>query len=120
MQNKSKVMLGLLVLLLFLSVLLIPNVQKKDRGLERLFNHIQARLTSLINRKPYKGPSGILNQQVVQEESVVVDVVDNVSPSVVSIVVKTVNFDLYSGPFSSEEGIGTGFIVDSNGLIVTN
>jgi len=47
-------------------------------------------------------------------------VVDNVSPSVVSVVVKTLDFDIFSGPSVSEAGIGTGFIVDPNGLIVTN
>ena len=55
-----------------------------------------------------------------QEESSIIDVVEIVSPSVVSIVVKTVGFDVFSGPFSTEDGIGTGFIVDSSGLIITN
>lgn len=120
MTNKSKSLLGLLVLLVFLAVILIPSIKSQDRGLSRLYTQIQARISSLLHRRPYSTPSNILNQQVVQEESAVVNVVDAVSPSVVSIVVKTVNFDLYSGPFSSEEGIGTGFIVDSSGLIVTN
>jgi len=57
----------------------------------------------------------------VQEESEIIDVVDKVSPAVVSVVVKTVSFDIFSG-FSDvyESGIGTGFIVDPNGLIITN
>ncbi|OGC66924.1 hypothetical protein A2364_02550 [candidate division WWE3 bacterium RIFOXYB1_FULL_43_12] len=54
------------------------------------------------------------------EESTVIDAVDKTSPAVVSIVVKTVNFDFFSGPTTSDQGIGTGFIVDRNGLIVTN
>ncbi|OGC59254.1 hypothetical protein A2380_02010 [candidate division WWE3 bacterium RIFOXYB1_FULL_43_24] len=54
------------------------------------------------------------------EESTVIDAVDKVSPAVVSIVVKTVNFDYFSGPTTSDQGIGTGFIVDKNGLIITN
>ncbi|OGC46829.1 hypothetical protein A3F07_03505 [candidate division WWE3 bacterium RIFCSPHIGHO2_12_FULL_38_15] len=62
----------------------------------------------------------ITRQEVVEEESAIIDVVDKVSPSVVSIIVKTVTFDLFSGPTASEEGIGTGFIVSPNGLIVTN
>ncbi|OGC56418.1 hypothetical protein A2976_01190 [candidate division WWE3 bacterium RIFCSPLOWO2_01_FULL_41_9] len=49
-----------------------------------------------------------------------IDVVDVVSPAVVSVVIKTVDFDLFSGPLSTESGIGTGFIVSGNGLIVTN
>jgi serine protease Do len=38
----------------------------------------------------------------------------------VSVVVRTYGFDPFSGPSTSEEGIGTGFIVDSEGLILTN
>ncbi|OGC51080.1 hypothetical protein A2W32_02335 [candidate division WWE3 bacterium RBG_16_37_10] len=62
----------------------------------------------------------VTRQEVVEEESAVINVVDKVSPSVVSIIVKTVTFDLFSGPTASEEGIGTGFIVSENGLVVTN
>ncbi|OGC49820.1 hypothetical protein A2716_00455 [candidate division WWE3 bacterium RIFCSPHIGHO2_01_FULL_40_23] len=62
----------------------------------------------------------LLKQSVVEEESAVIRVVENVSPAVVSIVEKTVGFDPFSGPVSSEEGIGTGFIVDTLGVVVTN
>lgn len=80
------------------------------------------RLQSLIRKDDagYNGPRSLFNREIVNEESTIIDVVDNVSPSVVSVVVKTVNFDFFSGPSLSEEGIGTGFIVDENGLIVTN
>lgn len=64
--------------------------------------------------------TSILTQEVIQEESSVVNVVENVSPSVVSVIVRRVGFDFFSGPFESEDGIGTGFIVDSTGLIITN
>ena len=59
-------------------------------------------------------------QEIVSQESAVTKVVEDSSSSVVSIVVKQVGFDPFSGPVSSEEGIGTGFIVDKTGLIVTN
>lgn len=68
----------------------------------------------------YSVDKTFVNQKVVQEESSVIDVVDKVSPAVVSIVIKSIDFDFYSGPVSQEQGIGTGFIVDSSGLIVTN
>ncbi len=60
------------------------------------------------------------NKELVEEESTIINVVENVSPAVVSIVVKTVDFDLFNGPSSTESGIGTGFIVDPSGIIVTN
>jgi len=63
------------------------------------------------------------NQKVVEEESVVIDVVDKVSPSVVSIAIK--NSSVLS-PFglpqrqTQESGIGTGFVVSADGLLITN
>lgn len=68
----------------------------------------------------YRGVKTVVSQKLVEEESTTIDVVENVSPAVVSIVVKTIDFDLFSGPSMRESGIGTGFIVDTNGLIVTN
>lgn len=63
-------------------------------------------------------------QRVVDEESVVIDVVDKVSPSVVSIAVENKQiFDPFGGGSSGgskEAGIGTGFVVTKDGLILTN
>ena len=57
---------------------------------------------------------------VTSEESAVIKVVEKASPAVVSIVAKQVGFDPLRGPTSDSRGIGTGFIVDSNGIILTN
>lgn len=82
----------------------------------------------------FPGPSGTgglepgrveEKQRVVEEESVVIDVVEKVSPSVVSIAVED---RLLLDPFfgfgdegrKRESGIGTGFVVSGNGLILTN
>lgn len=61
-------------------------------------------------------------QRVVDEESVVVDVVEQVSPSVVSIAVKDrVTVDFFGNQRNQgEAGIGTGFVVSADGLIMTN
>ncbi len=61
--------------------------------------------------------------RVVDEESVVIDVVERVSPSVVSIAVKDrVTIDFFGMPRKGdgEDGIGTGFVVSGDGLIMTN
>ena len=58
-------------------------------------------------------------QLVVQENSAVVDVAKKVSPAVVSITSKTVTQGFF-GNAQQEEGAGTGMIVTSDGLILTN
>ena len=64
------------------------------------------------------------NQKIVDEESVVIDVVEKVSPSVVSIAVENrqvFNPFGFSQPQSEgQSGIGTGFVVSKDGLILTN
>lgn len=71
-----------------------------------------------------------LEQRVLTEESVVIDVAEKVSPSVVTVSIETptrriLEFSPFGGFRSRIEGgtpqdIGTGFVVSSDGLIVTN
>jgi len=56
---------------------------------------------------------------VLQESSAAVDVAKSVSPSVVSIVSQSAGFSFF-GASQTEQGAGTGIIVGSNGLIITN
>lgn len=57
---------------------------------------------------------------VTSEESAVTTAVAKAAPAVVSIVAKAATLDRFSGPTTIEEGIGTGFIIDKNGTILTN
>lgn len=65
-------------------------------------------------------------QRVVDEESFVIDVVEKVSPSVVSIAVENnqafdpFGFALPRTNSEKQSGIGTGFVVTKDGLILTN
>lgn len=58
-------------------------------------------------------------QLVVQENSAVIDVAKKVSPAVVSITSKTVTRSFF-GQAQEAEGAGTGMVVSSDGLILTN
>lgn len=75
--------------------------------------------------------TGEVEHKVLKEESVVIDVVERVSASVVTVSVETptrrvLEFDPFGGGFNSRveggspEDIGSGFVVSSDGLIVTN
>ena len=80
-----------------------------------------------------KAAPQIVKQKILTEESVVIDIVEKTSPAVVTVgIKKTQNirvlnpFDPFSFFNSSpkeqkiEQDIGSGFIVDKNGLIITN
>lgn len=61
--------------------------------------------------------------KIVSEESVVINVVERVSPSVASIAVerRLLNpFEPFEAPKLAESGIGTGFVISEDGLILTN
>lgn len=131
MKKPSRTLIGIVWLIFFISILLI--LDDRYNGERALLNRAglaDSELLSSLSEKflnifkkdgsRYSSPKVVTRQQVVNEESTVIDAVDKTSPAVVSIVVKTVNFDFFSGPTTSDQGIGTGFIVDRNGLIVTN
>lgn len=73
---------------------------------------------------------GTLEQKILTEESVVIDVVEKASHSVVTVTIQTparriLEFNPFGGFSSRIEGgqpldIGSGFIIDPEGLVVTN
>jgi len=91
--------------------------------IDRLFPHLSRNLTSMITQK------------VLTEESVVIDVVEKVGPSVVTINIEKEEvspLNIQFGPFGFifpenpgetqkiKQNIGTGFIISQDGLVVTN
>lgn len=82
------------------------------------WRQIKSRLVSLM--APNVSQTIWQDQRIVREESAVIDLVEKASPAVVSIVTKEVGFDPFSGPYSQDSGVGTGFIIKSDGLILTN
>lgn len=127
MTKKRKIILislaSILVLIFLFPVVKVNFEYYKDTW-GNVYTSVKGSVTTFLHRfkkSKYSGPKNIIEQKIIQEESVVIDVVEKVSPSVVSIVVKTESMDFFSGtPTYSQEGIGTGFIVDKNGLVITN
>lgn len=71
----------------------------------------------------FAGVSGITENIrkniVVEEQSAVIDVVNKVQPSVVSITSEQAGFDFF-GRIRKSQSSGTGFVVNKDGLIITN
>lgn len=57
---------------------------------------------------------------ITQEEDVIINVVKQSSESVVSIAVTQLSLEQGEGVVDKVSNIGTGFVVDSNGIIITN
>lgn len=57
---------------------------------------------------------------VSQEENNTINIVKNAAPGVVSIAVSQLSLSQDKGVISTDSNIGTGFVVDANGWIVTN
>jgi S1-C subfamily serine protease len=57
---------------------------------------------------------------VTEQENAVIEAVQNAKDSVVSIAVSRLSFSTQEGLVDQSNNIGTGFVVDSNGIIVTN
>lgn len=129
MKKVKKVVIGIaLVLIIFASVL-------GGAISERLFGY------RILDKffPPKEGLSSqIINQRILTEESVVIEVAEKVSPSVVTVgitktqrVLDLFDWDPFMDPFGFfrqpptkeekiQQDIGSGFIISSDGLVVTN
>lgn len=107
----------IITLLLFL-IALLANYSLYDDKINSFLGRVG---DNIADRVDNEGITARLEQRVIEEESAVIDVVDEASPSVVSILRRQVLFDFFSGrEVVDESGIGTGFIVASDGVIITN
>ena len=86
--------------------------------------------------KLIEAPKQEIFREILKEENAVIDVVDSVSPSVVTVGVKktekVIDPSAFFDPFNFfnqrpqvqeqkiEQDIGSGFIIDESGLVVTN
>ncbi len=81
----------------------------------------------VVNSNSQGGTTGLLatpavknNRIVLEESSAVIDAVKKVSPSVVSITTSSSIQDYFTGQRYQQKGGSTGFVLTSDGLIVTN
>ncbi|MGI6423460.1 MAG: S1C family serine protease [Candidatus Dojkabacteria bacterium] len=94
-------------LLLAVSIILILRVSPE---LQRIF------LNQNISQDDKERP--VIN--ITERENVIVDVVKQSSESVVSIAITTLSLKQGEGIVDTVNNIGTGFVVDSSGIIITN
>jgi S1-C subfamily serine protease len=94
----SALLIGSIVTIIFFDYLYAPNVETDQQKIE----------------------DDKIEVVVTEEESSVINVVKSVEKSVVSIAVNQLFFSTEQGIIDESNNIGTGFVVDKNGLIVTN
>src|SRR3989339_1907661 len=88
-----------------------------------MFSLLAFRSTAMQNLVPnflQETIKEVNKQTVIEEESATIEIVEESSPAVVSVVAKSTGFDFFNGPYAQEQSIGTGFIIDSSGIILTN
>ncbi len=114
-----------LISIVVLFFLLLAGIlsQYKKRNINNFLNFIQQKTPSTVSPSSER-------LKVVQEESVIVNAVKKVSPSVVTITIKNQKglilgfppFEGFSQGIEDNEpqDIGTGFVISADGLIVTN
>jgi len=110
----DRVFLGISLAVLALTVILTQN----PSGWGQRFSGWLSQRVAVTS--PETPQSILTTYEVLDEQSAVIKAVDEASPAVVSIVLKRVGFDPFSGPYSEESGIGTGFIIEADGLVLTN
>jgi len=109
---KKKNLIILSVTALFFAGAICANYSLYKSDVNSFFAKISRRPVDTIVEK---------KKEVVYEESATISLVEEASPSVVSILKRQVLFDFFSGQeMVDESGIGTGFVIDSNGIIITN
>ena len=113
MQNTQTTKNRLVLVAAIILVVLAVGLNYAGPQVGHLWGSIQDSLTQIQTET-------ITRQKVVSEESAVIGVVEQASPAVVSIAAKQVVFSPFGGASSEDNSIGTGFIVESDGLILTN
>lgn len=107
-------------LILIISILVIVGCAVFTRSYVGFDSKIKDLFGSITQKVIKVDQQVVTRRTVVSEESAVISMVEKASPSVVSIVAKRTSFDPFRGPMTQESGIGTGFVVDKKGTILTN
>lgn len=118
MKNRRGILLISTILVFLLA--LIANYSLYEERVNSFISSITGGVFKNLEQNLSIQQQGV-EQRVVEEESATVEVVEKSSPAVVSILRRQVLFDFFSGrEIIDESGIGTGFIVDTKGVVITN
>lgn len=117
--TSSGLRLVLVLVLVVLGISVIGSIGGAIRSFSMSENEFGAWFSGLFDSN---NSNSVIKQEVVRtvdEESATIAVVEAASPSVVSVLERSVSFNFFQGPQTQEASIGTGFVVGEN-LIVSN
>lgn len=118
-QKKSNPKKSLLIIIMILLLFVIVVIGTTGYFAVKYAPKIQTYLSSIFS-STQEAPATETNIVITQEESNLVNIVANASPSVVSIAITKLSLSQGEGLVDQNSNIGTGFIVDSAGLVITN
>ncbi len=101
----SATILGLLLVSVILTAVIVLNIEQ---------------INSWLGIKTTSQEETVQTITVTEEEKNTIEIVKNTAPGVVSIAVSQLSLNQDKGVVSTDSNIGTGFVVDASGWIVTN
>ncbi|MHC1716979.1 MAG: S1C family serine protease [Candidatus Dojkabacteria bacterium] len=108
--------LGILSLFLVCTILIVLTGYAISKSIPQVEEFISKYINSEETNKNDKDLNIVLSEQ----ELNIVNVVENTSPSVVSIAISKLALSQGEGIVNQSNNIGTGFIVDTQGVVITN
>lgn len=116
-DNSSRKSRGGVFIVVFLILALIMGLAGGIFGMTFLLSNTNLR--NKLHIKDLNVNTTTTNKLVLEESSAIIDATKKISPAVVSVLSKT-DIQNFFGQTYQQEGGGTGFIITSDGLILTN
>ena len=116
-SSNTKIFLLIIIIILAIGIVnSVASITEKNLSVAGMYQWIGEQIGFEFSGNTVINPEVV---RVVDEQSAVIDVVEQNSAAVVSVLERSLTFSLFTGPQFVESSIGTGFAVENN-MIITN